>query len=86
MLLGTWLDQQLVAFAVVAGVLTVIPGADMALVAQSVLSRGRRAGYVTSVGACTGLWVHAMASALGLSAILMTSAELFSAVKAAGAL
>ena len=86
MLFGTWLDQQLVAFAVVAGVLTVIPGADMALVAQSVLSRGRRAGYVTSVGACTGLWVHAMASALGLSAILMTSAELFSAVKAAGAL
>src|SRR3989475_9815778 len=58
----------------------------MALVAHSVLTRGRRAGYVTSVGACTGLWVHAMASALGLSAILMTSAELFSAVKAAGAL
>jgi len=58
----------------------------MALVAHSVLSRRRRAGYVTSVGACTGLWVHAMASALGLSAILMTSAELFSAVKAAGAL
>jgi threonine/homoserine/homoserine lactone efflux protein len=80
------LDPQLLAFALVAAVVTVIPGADMALVARSVLTRGRRAGYVTSVGVCTGLWVHALASALGLSAILMTSAALFSAVKLAGAL
>lgn len=57
----------------------------MALVARSVLTRGRRAG-VTSVGICTGLWVHAVASALGLSTILMTSATLFSLVKLAGAL
>src|SRR5437899_3038961 len=82
----TLFDPQLIAFTVVAGVVTIIPGADMALVAHSVLTRGRRAGYVTSVGVCTGLWVHAVASALGLSAILMTSAALFSAVKLAGAL
>jgi threonine/homoserine/homoserine lactone efflux protein len=80
------LDQDLVAFAIVAGVITVIPGVDMALVASNVLAHGRRAGYVTSVGVCTGLWVHAVASALGLSAILMASAALFSAVKLAGAL
>ena len=80
------LDPQLVAFALVAAVITVIPGADMALVARSVLTRGRRAGYVTSVGVCAGLWVHAVASALGLSTILMTSATLFSVVKLAGAL
>jgi threonine/homoserine/homoserine lactone efflux protein len=82
----TLLDPQLIAFAIVAGIVTIIPGADMALVAHSVLTRGRRAGYVTSVGVCTGLWVHAVASALGVSAILMTSAALFSAVKLAGAL
>jgi threonine/homoserine/homoserine lactone efflux protein len=80
------LDPQLIAFALVAAVVTVIPGVDMALVARSVLSRGRRAGYVTSLGVCTGLWVHAVASALGLSTILMTSAALFSAVKLAGAI
>jgi RhtB (resistance to homoserine/threonine) family protein len=79
-------DPQLLAFAVVAAVVTVIPGADMALVARSVLTRGRRAGYVTSLGVCTGLWVHAVASALGLSTLLMTSATLFSVVKLAGAL
>src|SRR5262249_48895296 len=80
------LDRDLLAFAVVAGVITVIPGVDMALVTRKVLAHGRRAGYVTSVGVCTGLWVHAVASAVGLSAILMASAALFSAVKLAGAL
>jgi len=80
------IDPQIVAFAVVAAVVTVLPGADMALVARSVLAHGRRAGYVTSIGCCTGLWVHAVASALGVSAILMTSAALFSAVKVAGGL
>jgi threonine/homoserine/homoserine lactone efflux protein len=81
----TVLDPELIAFALVAAVVTVIPGADMALVARSVLTYGRRAGYVTSIGACTGLWLHALASALGISAILMTSAEVFSWVKLAGA-
>jgi len=79
------LDQQLVAFAIVAAVITIIPGADMALIARSVLTHGRRAAYVTSLGVCTGLWVHAVASALGLSAVLLTSATLFSAVKLGGA-
>jgi RhtB (resistance to homoserine/threonine) family protein len=79
------LDPQLIAFALVATVVTIIPGVDMALIARSVLTHGRRAGYVTSVGVCTGLWVHAVASALGLSTILMASATLFSLVKLAGA-
>lgn len=79
-------DPELAAFAVVAAIITVIPGADMALVARSVLTGGRRAGYVTSLGICTGLWVHAVASALGISALLVTSATLFSVVKLAGAL
>ena len=78
-------DSDLLAFAVVATIITVIPGVDMALIARSVLTHGRRAGYVTSVGVSTGLWVHAVASALGLSSILMASAALFSLVKLAGA-
>ena len=80
------IDPQLLAFALVAAVVTVIPGVDMALIARTVLARGRRAGYVMTLGICSGLWIHAVASALGLSAILMTSATLFSAVKLTGAL
>ena len=78
------IDGDLISFVVVAGVLTVVPGADMALVARNVLTYGRRAGYITSVGIAAGLIVHAVASALGVSAILMTSATLFSAVKLIG--
>jgi RhtB (resistance to homoserine/threonine) family protein len=79
------IDGELLSFLVVATVLTVVPGADMALVARNVLSYGRRAGYVTSLGISAGLVIHAIASAVGLSAILMTSAMLFSAVKLLGA-
>jgi threonine/homoserine/homoserine lactone efflux protein len=79
------IDGELLSFVVVAGILTVMPGADMALVARNVLTDGRRAGYVTSVGISMGLVIHAIASAVGLSAILLTSATLFSAVKLAGA-
>jgi threonine/homoserine/homoserine lactone efflux protein len=79
------IDGELVGFFVVAAVLTVMPGADMALIARSVLTYGRRSGYIMSLGIAAGLIVHAVASALGLSAILMTSATLFSAVKLMGA-
>jgi hypothetical protein len=63
------IDSDLVGFLVVATVLTVMPGADMALIARSVLASRRRAGYLTSLGISAGLLVHAVASALGLSAI-----------------
>jgi threonine/homoserine/homoserine lactone efflux protein len=82
---GVTLDGSILAFTGIAALLTILPGADMALVAKVTLLDGKRAAFFTSLGICAGLPVHATASALGLSLILATSSEAFTVVKFVGA-
>lgn len=73
------------AFLVAITLLTISPGIDTVLVIKNTSRSGGMDGVVTSLGICLGLFVHATFSAVGISAILLQSAELFVAVKWIGA-
>lgn len=79
------LDSQVIAFAVVAAFMTMLPGADTILVVRNSLRGGRLDGLLTVAGICSGLFVHALLSALGLSVVLAHSAAAFTVMKIAGA-
>jgi len=64
---------------------TIVPGADMALVTRQVVTRGRGAAQATLFGNLSGLVVHATALVVGLSAFLVASATAYTVVKLAGA-
>jgi threonine/homoserine/homoserine lactone efflux protein len=77
---------HLAAFAAAAAVLAVLPGAGMLYVLARSLADGRRAGVRSSLGTAVGGLCHVLAAAVGLSALLMTSATAFVLVRYAGAL
>ena len=70
--------------AVVLG-LFLIPGPAVLLVLARATTGGRRIGIATGLGIAAGDVVHTLMATFGLSAVLMTSAWAFSAVKYAGA-
>ena len=78
-------DSQVLAFALVAALMTMSPGPDTMLVVRNALRGGRRDGLLTVAGISSGLFVHALLSALGVSAVLMYSATAFTVMKIAGA-
>src|SRR6185436_17065945 len=77
--------EQLLPFLVGSILVTIVPGADMALVMRQVLIGGTALAQRTIFGNLTGLLVHAIALAAGLSALLVASAEAYTVVKVAGA-
>ncbi len=72
-------------FLTAALVVAVTPGPGIFYVLTRSLKGGRREGVASSFGNAVGGLVHVLAAALGLSAVLMTSATAFTVVKLAGA-
>ena len=73
-------------FFAAALVIAVVPGPGIFYVAARTLSGGSKAGIASTFGTALGGLVHVVAGGLGVSAIILASAELFTALKFAGAL
>lgn len=78
--------HDLTLFIVSGLLLNMMPGPDSLLIMLRSGSQGWRAGSVAALGIGTGTMVHVLAAALGLSALLSASAELFTVIKLMGAL
>ncbi|RTR03907.1 LysE family translocator [Halomonas nitroreducens] len=79
------LDAQFWPFLVAITLLSITPGVDTLLVIRNTARGGLGDGVLTSLGICSGLFVHAAVSALGISLILLQSAWAFGVLKLAGA-
>ncbi|MDN5697426.1 MAG: LysE family translocator [Rubrobacter sp.] len=77
-------ETNLLLFLGASLALILTPGQDNLYVMTRGISRGRTAALVSSWGVCAGLMVHTTLAALGLSAILASSAAAFQVVKYAG--
>ncbi|KGF79469.1 lysine transporter LysE [Massilia sp. JS1662] len=77
--------HDLALFVVSGLLLNIMPGPDSLLIMTRSATQGWRAGSAAALGIGTGTFVHIFAAALGLSAILATSAAAFTVVKLLGA-
>jgi threonine/homoserine/homoserine lactone efflux protein len=77
--------HTLAVFALAAFVLIVIPGPGVIYVVTRSIEHGRTAGLISALGVDTGNLTHALAAAVGLSALVASSAEAFTIIKFAGA-
>lgn len=73
------------AFLIAALALNLAPGPDMLYVIGRSVGQGRKAGIVSSLGVFVGCWVHILAAAFGIAALLRSSPVAFNVVRYAGA-
>jgi threonine/homoserine/homoserine lactone efflux protein len=77
--------HSLLLFVTSGLLLNMTPGQDTFYILGRSVAQGRRAGVLSVLGITAGCVVHTLAAALGLSAILATSAAAFLVVKLLGA-
>ncbi|MEH6517962.1 MAG: LysE family translocator [Halioglobus sp.] len=78
--------SEILTFAFVASLLVMSPGPNGVLIAKTVPTSGRSAGFANVVGFVTAFYIHGALSILGISIILVQSATAFTIVKYLGAL
>jgi threonine/homoserine/homoserine lactone efflux protein len=79
------ITTSLIAFTAAAGLLTVTPGLDTALVLRTAAADGARPAALTALGIVAGCFGWAMMVAFGLGALLAASRHAYSALRIVGA-
>ena len=77
--------QHLFLFVLAGLLLNLTPGPDVLYIVTQALRSGARAGVVAGLGITAGCFVHVVAAAVGVSALLAASATAFTVLKWAGA-
>lgn len=77
--------STLAVFAAASLALVAVPGPSVLYIVGTSIAQGRRAGVASMLGVQAGALLHVFAAAIGVSAILASSAEAFTVVKFAGA-
>jgi threonine/homoserine/homoserine lactone efflux protein len=77
--------HDLLVFAAAAFVLVLTPGPNMVYLISRSVCQGRTAGVISLLGVVTGFFVHVLAAAFGLTAVLMTIPFAYDVLKLAGA-
>jgi threonine/homoserine/homoserine lactone efflux protein len=77
--------QHLLLFVLAGLLLNLTPGPDVLYIVSHAIRQGARAGVVAALGVSAGCFVHIAAAAVGVSALLATSAAAFAVLKWAGA-
>lgn len=77
--------SAVVSFALVAGLLTVVPGLDTALVLRSAIIHGKKYAFATALGINCGALVWGVGAAVGVSALLGAPTLAYTSLRVVGA-
>ena len=78
-------EQALLSFACAAGLLTITPGLDTALILRTAAVEGRKPAMLAGLGICFGCLAWGVAASLGLSALLAISQFAYHSLRIVGA-
>ena len=78
--------SNLLLFASLIVVLALTPGPDVIYITTRGMAQGRKAALLSTMGICLGYLVYTLLAALGLSALLQSSAVVFDIVRYVGAI
>ena len=77
--------SSLLMFILAGWLLNLTPGPDVLYIVRHAMRQGVRAGMVAALGIVSGCFVHVLAAALGVGALLAASATAFTVLKWVGA-